>query len=254
MTYKNMLIMGDFNIHYNDLNNPDTQMFSDTMIALGLEQKVNFFTHRWGNTIDLVFTEGLSTLRVNTVTPSPYFSDHCAIKLSVSVPKPEIERKNVKFRKTAEIDPPTFVSDLDLTGLKSEEDLNILVGKYSRELRRVLDMHAPEIERKITIRHKNPWFKPELHDQKWKVQKREHIWRKYHQQHQWVALKKERKVYRSMLTSIRTEVLSDKLNECNNNSGKLNDLVKELTNIKDKNPSLKHHLMRSWLINLQIIS
>ena len=39
-----------------------------------------------------------------------------------------------------------------------------------------------------------------------------------------------------MLTSIRTEVLSDKVKECNNNSGKLYDLVKELTNIKDKNP------------------
>ena len=146
MTYENILIMEDFNIHYNDLNNPDTQMFSDTIIALGLEQRVNLFTHRWGNTINLVFTEGLSTLRVNAVTPSPYFSDHCVIKLIVSVPKPEMERKSVKFRKTAEIDPPSFVSDSDLTGLKSEEDLNILVDKYSRELRRVLHIHAPEIE------------------------------------------------------------------------------------------------------------
>ena len=97
--------------------------------------------------------------------------DHCVIKLNVSLPKPKIERKNVKFRKTAEIDPASFVSDLDLTGLKSEEDLNILVVKYSRELRRVLDIHAPEIERKITIRHKNPWFKPELCDQKGKYDK-----------------------------------------------------------------------------------
>ena len=39
-----------------------------------------------------------------------------------------------------------------------------------------------------------------------------------------------------MLTSIRTEVLSDKVKECNNNSGKLYDLVKELTNTKAKNP------------------
>ena len=39
-----------------------------------------------------------------------------------------------------------------------------------------------------------------------------------------------------MLTSIRTEVLSDKVKECNNNSGKLYNLVKELTNTKAKNP------------------
>ena len=39
-----------------------------------------------------------------------------------------------------------------------------------------------------------------------------------------------------MLTSIRTAVLSDKVKECNNNSGKLYELVKEPTNIKDKNP------------------
>ena len=214
MTNENILVMGDFNIHHNDLNNPDTQMFSDTVFALG----------------------PLSTLRVNAITLGPYFSDHCAIKLRVSVPKPEIERKSVKFRKAAEIDSASFVSDLDITGLESEENLNILVVKYSRELRRVLNIHAPEIERKITIRHKNPWFKPELRHQKWKVQQRECVWRKYHQQHQWEALKRERKVYRSMFTSIRTEVLSNKVKECNNNPGKLYNLVKELTNTKAKNP------------------
>ena len=128
-----------------------------------------------------------------------------------------------------------------------KKTLTFLWSNTPRELRRVLDIHAPDIERKITIRHKNPWFKPELRDQKRKVQQREHVWRKYHQQHQWEALKRERKVYRSMLTSIRTEVLSDKVKECNNNSG--NSLTSKL-----KNLSPRHHLRRSWLINLQIIS
>ena len=46
MTYENILVMGNFNFHHNNLNNPDTQMFSNTMFALGLKQRVNFFTHR----------------------------------------------------------------------------------------------------------------------------------------------------------------------------------------------------------------
>ena len=32
---------------------------------------------------------------------------------------------------------------------------------------------------------------------------------------------REKYIYRSMVPSIRTEVLSDKVKECNNNSGKL---------------------------------
>ena len=60
--HNNIIITGDFNIHVNDTNDPEAQIFLDTMEALGLDNHVNFATHNRGNTLDLVLTEVLSSL------------------------------------------------------------------------------------------------------------------------------------------------------------------------------------------------
>ena len=49
--HTNPIFIGDFSVHVNDLNNPDTEIFIDTMSALGLDQHVDFPTHKSGNHI-----------------------------------------------------------------------------------------------------------------------------------------------------------------------------------------------------------
>ena len=58
--HNNIIIMGDFNIHVNNTDDPEAQIFLDTMEALGLDNNVNFAMHNRGNTLDLVLTEALS--------------------------------------------------------------------------------------------------------------------------------------------------------------------------------------------------
>ena len=53
--YKNIIILGDFNIYINDSMNANASIFQDVMAASGLSQWVDFPTHRLGNTLDLVF-------------------------------------------------------------------------------------------------------------------------------------------------------------------------------------------------------
>ena len=36
----NLVVLGNFNIHVNDINNPNAKIFLDTMTALGLKQHV----------------------------------------------------------------------------------------------------------------------------------------------------------------------------------------------------------------------
>ena len=59
--HRNLVITGDFNLHVNDSKDQDGEVFTDTMVALGLDQHVTFPTHRSNNTLDLVFTECLGT-------------------------------------------------------------------------------------------------------------------------------------------------------------------------------------------------
>ena len=55
--YQNSIILGDFNIHIEDLTNADAIIFNDTMRALGLEQHISGPTHVKENTLDLIFTQ-----------------------------------------------------------------------------------------------------------------------------------------------------------------------------------------------------
>ena len=54
--HKNLVLLGDFNVHVNKLDNQDTQSYLDTMEALGLVQHIDQQTHKLGNTLDLVCT------------------------------------------------------------------------------------------------------------------------------------------------------------------------------------------------------
>ena len=43
--HKNLVLLGDFNIHINKLDDHDTQAYIDTMEALGLIQHIDQQTH-----------------------------------------------------------------------------------------------------------------------------------------------------------------------------------------------------------------
>ena len=58
----NLIIMGDFNMHIDDITNPENLIFNDTMEVLGLSQQVRTLTHNQGNILDLIYIEDNSQL------------------------------------------------------------------------------------------------------------------------------------------------------------------------------------------------
>ena len=56
-TCTNLIITGDFNTHVDDPDNSDAEQFYNVCAAIGLEKVVNFGTHIWGHTLDLVLHE-----------------------------------------------------------------------------------------------------------------------------------------------------------------------------------------------------
>ena len=69
VNYGNIVCMGDFNMHIDNTDNPDAQVFLDMITALGLENHVTFPTHKNGHTLDLVITESESPVSVCCTTP-----------------------------------------------------------------------------------------------------------------------------------------------------------------------------------------
>ena len=73
--YQNSIILGDFNIHIEDLTNADAVISNDTMRALGLKQHISGSTRVKGNTLDLIFTQ----LSIALTSLIPHYMDSSQI-------------------------------------------------------------------------------------------------------------------------------------------------------------------------------
>ena len=88
----NHIILGDFNIHINDNDNVDAQIFSESMEALGLKQHSITPTHKSNNILDLIFTKILSNICVEVVETATYISDHSPVIATLNIKKEQVKQ------------------------------------------------------------------------------------------------------------------------------------------------------------------
>ena len=141
--HRNLLILGDFNIHVNSIDDPDAEVFSDMMEALGLDQHTNFSTHRSGNILDLVFTEVNSSLKVLECSEGSYMSDHRALYISISAPRDDIEKKTIKTRNLKTIKTKHLIDNMKLDEIP-DGDVDTMVTEMELRMKKVFNEIHPE--------------------------------------------------------------------------------------------------------------
>ena len=83
--YSNLILLGDFKISTENVSNPGTVTFNDTMAALGLQQHVQGLTHKMGNTLDLIFSQLETQLMVTGTATDGFVSDHCMVSIELFI-------------------------------------------------------------------------------------------------------------------------------------------------------------------------
>ena len=132
------------------------------MITLGLDQKVNFLTHKSGNTLDLIFMEFTTGIEITNCQATMYISDHCAILCTTSAIKPELCKNTIVYRKMDSINYELFADRLKRAMDWEENSLDILVDNFNKHLSTILDEVAPECSKTVTQRMKVLWFTEEV--------------------------------------------------------------------------------------------
>ena len=121
----------------------------DVSEQYNLQQHVTSPTHVSGNTLNLILTqeEELSGLLVSdVVVESACFSDHQLLKCRLGVPLPRPVTATYTYRSLHKIDTAAFCHHI----LRSElfdsmiEDADVYTDLFDAEVKRVLDMHAPQ--------------------------------------------------------------------------------------------------------------
>ena len=175
----------------------------DIMEALGLQQHASFAMHKCGNTLDHIYTELGSTVIINHCREGSILSDHTSVICGTNIQRENVARKEVSYRKINKTDLDELTHDIKFdASYYNNNTIEKLVFPSDKTLKEALEKHAPEVHRISTVRQKIPWFNQQVLGQK-RIVRRERIWKKYKQQHQWKALSDERKKYRSILTTAR---------------------------------------------------
>eukprot|EP00795_Rhopilema_esculentum_P015487 gene15487-6738_t len=117
---------------------------------------------------------------VSNVTVEQKISGHFAIEFQLALDKPSIEKKEVTFRRLNQIEFEKFNLDLHEKFIDFDKlcDINDLTASYNRTLREVLDKHAPEQTKFITLRNKNQGFSLDIRNEKKKRRQLERRWRR----------------------------------------------------------------------------
>ena len=140
-----LLLTGDFNIHVNNLESPDTNTFLDVLDSFGLHFDIEFLTHCLNNTLDLVITSGQDKF-IESSRPSRLFSDHNMVYFNLTTPKQSYKTKEIIYRKLKNINIANFSKDVESHQTTIHTDSLPLAGKirlYRGTLEKILDKHAP---------------------------------------------------------------------------------------------------------------
>ena len=233
--HKNIIVAGDFNIHINESTDTNAQAFMDLMETAGFEQHITSPTHKAGNILDHVYTERGGEVTVTKCDVKDFVSDHCIIKCVLNLPKENIIKKTISYRRYKQINLEAFSTDLQFA-YDSKSNLEDIVNIFESKVKHAIDTHAPLRTKTCTIRHQNIWFTEDVREQKKKVQKCEKLWRRSREDQHWKLWRAEQKKYHQIIKQTKTQKLSEKVIECKGNVKELYKFFNSVTGTRKDNP------------------
>ena len=232
----NSIITGDFNIHVNDGKSVEAVNFIEMMTSLGLDQLIDYATHKAGNTLDLVFQENINEVSVQQHSPGPYLSDHCIIKFTLNKKQDEVKLEYIVTRKLKGVNVEKLFHEIELPEIDQDMQVEDAVEKVEEAIKKALDKLAPQKRRRVTIRKKNPWYNEEIRTLKQQVRRKERLFRKYKSKELWLALVETKTIFKKALYKAKKNSICEKIYDCGKNTKQLYRLVAELTGTTKSNP------------------
>ena len=250
------LILGDFNIHTEDENDPTSKAFNELLLDERWIQHVEDPTHIAGGTLDLVISRDdevsppISAMEVARST----ISDHYAVTFHLHVGRPDSrKRKIVKSRKmknaTLEV-LSSKIADSSLVCPLRSHALEDSLQLYYKTLMDILDEVAPVEERVVTESDNPPWYTKDCIDAKRIRRKYERAFKtamknakkKSDYSDAWTALKNITDETSRFITKTRVSYYRAKLNLVADDPGAVSSIINKLLG-KDKIPQ---ELPKGW--------
>ena len=216
-----LIVLGDFNIHWDDELDSETVKLKDLLSSLGLSQHISEATHEAGHTIDLIISND-SQGAVNNAKISELISDHHAIHFDITCNKPHPVRKNKDYRKIKNINLNDFREDVsEMLTTTATKSLDEQLEQYNDVLEHAIDKHAPLLTKAFVERKPQPWINAEIMEAKIKRRKSERIWRKSRLPDDRIHYKQNRDTVNKLIEESKKSYFNEKIESCGDDQGAL---------------------------------
>ena len=212
------------------------------MEALGLDQLVDFCTHKSGNILDLMFTCIGNKIKCVNTKSDGFISDPCLIQSQLTLVQNSHSTVQNVSRNFKDLDFEKFWNYANLDELSKPvedcEKANIeeFLDTSNDSITHSLDKHTPIRRSKRKVRPRRVWHSEELQAQRCTVRNRERLWRKYLQDHLWLSFKIERNRYNKMLKAAKEAFISADIVSHRNDIRYLYKVVTNLSGVRKENP------------------
>ncbi|XP_069466115.1 taste receptor type 1 member 2 [Ambystoma mexicanum] len=227
------LLMGDFNIGFNDPDNKHAHSITALLNDHGLSQKVLSPTHIKGRTLDWV-SELNCNITVTDIVPQPW-TDHYLINFTASldllIPKtismipslPTRSKKDISAEKLIPLLLPT------INGLENNTDPDTLVDTFNLAMTKALDTIAPtKLCKSKQKAHLNAWFTPQLNELRKQKRKLQAIWHNSPTDNNKAKLAQLSKRYKKEIINIKNNLFDDRITKVQSNTKELFSILREM--------------------------
>ena len=147
------LLMGDFNFHFENVENNSSRKIHDIIDMFNITQSVSESTHNQGHLLDLVFSKQSDNILISAKLHHGLTSDHTAILCKRVVSVPVQKSETFPYWCLKKIDSGAFKQDLSHAVSQVSS-----ISDYYDHLCSVLDKHAPLCRCTVRTRNPTPWF------------------------------------------------------------------------------------------------
>jgi len=155
-----LVLLGDFNIHVDTPEESDARHFLTTLATSGLHQHVTEVTHKKGHVLDLVITPEGENHVLSCEVKDVLMSDHYLVDITVNQRHSQVRNVTKTSRNFCKLVVNNFLEDLssEFKDFPYQRDVDTQLDFYNTTCTKVLDVHCPEVTRKIKERQHFPWF------------------------------------------------------------------------------------------------
>ena len=230
-----LLMLGDYNIHLDEENNPDTIIFNDFLESFGLISYKTFFTHTAKHILDLVISND-STL-VHSVLPGHVLSDHLFVHATFKIVRPIPPQKMVRYRKYKNLDRNQFRQHLiDGFSEKSPSRMDDMVQQYNDTIITAHDKHIQEKTKLVRDTHHQPLFDDKIKKEIILQCKRERDWMRDQSEYSWRAFYKQPGYVSNIIKTAQQSYLKGKIVENKNDYKAIFNFTNSLLFRKQESP------------------